>query len=428
MSDIIQIAALATFLVAFFLLAMMVFREWRLANHAALRELVERERLHAEIGEILERTRIRKDKAVGAWNGFRKFRVAKKIPEADDICSFYLEPHDGQPLPPFEPGQFLNFSLDIPDRSKPALPCYSLSDCTRPDYYRVTIKRLGPPPSAPDAPPGISSSYFHDQIEPGAIIDVKAPKGQFYLDTAYHSPVVLIGGGIGITPVLSMLNHIIATGSTRETWFFLGVRHGGEHVMKEHLEVIAAKHANVHLVVMYSDPRDEDEIGIDYTEKGRVSVELFKRLLPSNNYDYYFCGPPPMMNALFEDLRGWEVPEDRVHYEAFGPATVGKKKEADQQAPDSSVVSSANNKNFDITFSRSGKTLKWDPTAHSLLRFALDNDVVIDHSCEAGNCGTCVVALKSGDLEYISDPAEPAEAGTCYTCITIPKGPIDIDA
>ena len=81
MSDIIQIAALATFLVAFFLLAMMVFREWRLANHAALRELVERERLHAEIGEILERTRIRKDKADGAWNGFRKFRVAKKFPK-----------------------------------------------------------------------------------------------------------------------------------------------------------------------------------------------------------------------------------------------------------------------------------------------------------------------------------------------------------
>ncbi len=428
MSDVIQIAALATFVVAIIYVGMMILREWSLFGHASLRESIERERMHSEIGDILERTRRREEKADGAWSGFRKFRVSKKIPEAEDICSFYLEPHDRRPLPPFEPGQFLNFQLDIPDRSKPALPCYSLSDCARPDYYRVTIKRQGPPPSSPEAPPGVSSCHFHDRVEEGNIIDVKAPKGQFFLDTVRHTPVVLIGGGIGITPVLSMLNHIVETGSTRETWFFLGVRHGGEHVMKEHLRDISANHKNVHIIVMYSNPRDKDTLGDDFTEEGRVSVDLFKRVLPSNNYDYYFCGPPPMMNALFEDLRDWEVPEVKIHYEAFGPATVGKKKEADHQAPDSSFVSSDDSKKFDITFSRTGKTLKWDPTAHSLLRFALDNNVVIDHSCEAGNCGSCVIALKSGELEYMSDPAETAEAGTCYTCITIPKGPVDIDA
>ena len=425
MNDIIQLAALATFAAAFAYMAMMAFREWRLTGHIAIRESTERERMRAEIDEILERTRIRQDKAEGAWSGFRKFRVAKKVLEADSVCSFYLEPHDGRPLPPFEPGQFLNFRLNIPDQPKPALPCYSLSDCARPDFYRVTIKRLGPPPSAPDVAPGVSSSHFHDQIEEGSIIDVKAPKGQFYLNTTHHTPVVLVGGGIGITPVLSMLNHIVESGSTRETWVFIGVRHGAEHVMKDHLKEIAAKYPNVKLVVMYSDPRDEDKLGDDYTEKGWVSVDLFKSMLPSNNYDYYFCGPPPMMNALFEGLREWDVPEDNIHYEAFGPATVGKKKEAQQKVGDGPIEGADP---INVTFSRSGKTLKWNPSADSLLQFALDNGVAIDHSCEAGNCGTCVVALKSGELNYFSDPAEAPEPGTCYTCVTTPKGPIDIDA
>ncbi|MEC9206642.1 MAG: FAD-binding oxidoreductase, partial [Pseudomonadota bacterium] len=303
--QLISIAILGSGLIYCFLLLGQNFSSNRLA---VARESVELEHLNALTGELIERQRVKKEIEEGAWNGFRKFRVSKKQIEAKDQCSFYLTPHDGRPVPPFAPGQFLTFRLDIPDQKKPVIRCYSLSDCSRPDHYRVTIKRV-PPPRDTDYPPGLSSNFFHDSIEEGQILDVRAPGGHFFLDTTRSTPVVLIGGGIGLTPVLSMVNHIVETGSKRETWFFYGVQNGEDHAMKEHLQKIDEEHENINICVVYSRPRDgEDVEGRDYKYKGRVGADLFREVLPSNNYDYYFCGPPPMMNSLFEGLREWDVP------------------------------------------------------------------------------------------------------------------------
>ena len=124
-----------------------------------------------------------------------------------------------------------------------------------------------------------------------------------------------------------MVNYIVDTGSKRETWFFYGVKDGTEHAMKDHLQKIDEEHDHIHICPVYSRPRDGEDIeGVDYKYKGRVGADLFNEVLPSNNYDFYFCGPPPMMNSLFEGLREWGVPENNIHYEAFGPATVTKKK------------------------------------------------------------------------------------------------------
>ena len=104
------------------------------------------------------------------WSGLRKFRVNRKVMEGGGICSFYLVPHDGKPLPQFEPGQYLTFNLQVPDQSKPVVRCYSLSDSPyRADqYYRVSIKHQGPPPKEPDAPPVLSSTFFHQNLDVGA--------------------------------------------------------------------------------------------------------------------------------------------------------------------------------------------------------------------------------------------------------------------
>lgn len=394
----------------------------------AQRQDSEREFLRAQTQEIVNRNRIRRAKEEGAWNGYRKFRVSKKINEAKDICSFYLTPHDGRSVPPFEPGQFLTFQLHIPDQPKPTIRCYSLSDAPHPDQYRVTIKRIPPPRDKPGAPAGLSSGYFHNMVEEGSILDVRAPSGHFFLDATRQTPVVLIGGGIGLTPVLSMLNYIVDTGARRETWFFYGVRNGEEHAMKEHLQRISEGHENIKIVAVYSDPRKGLDVeGSDFTYSGHVSVDLFKKLLPSNNYDFYFCGPPPMMNALFEGLRDWGVPEKHIHYEAFGPATVSKKKEADQAAhlaPAATEAAAA----IQVTFSRSGKTVAWKPDVGSLLEFAEANGIAIDSGCRAGNCGTCKTALNSGEVEYLSEPGEMPDAGSCLTCISVPKNSVTLDA
>lgn len=163
------------------------------------------------------------------WPGFRTFRVERKVAEdaAQSVCSFYLVPEDGRPLPPFLPGQFLTFRLDLPRATggvEHAVRCHSLSDSPKAGNYRISIKRV-PPTAGSAVPPGRSSGYFHDQVAAGSLLQVRAPAGRFCLDRS-DAPVVLIAGGIGITPLLSILNWCVAEQPRREVWLFYGVRDG----------------------------------------------------------------------------------------------------------------------------------------------------------------------------------------------------------
>lgn len=361
------------------------------------------------------------DRTALSWSGHRKFEVQRKVKEVEGVHSFYLAPHDGKPLPPFLPGQYLTFQLRIPDEPKPLIRCYSLSDGpNNPDCYRVSIKKVPPPRDKPDAPSGASSTYFNDMLQEGDILDVKAPSGQFFLDINSELPIVLIGGGIGLTPVLSMLTALTESGIRREVWFFLGVRNGKEHLMKEQLEALNKANENLHLHVCYSDPQEGDEKDRDYQHSGHVSVDRFKELLPSNNYKFYICGPPPMMEFLTGGLKEWGVPKEDIHFEAFGPATVKKTKAEAPEAGEGKAV--------EVVFDRSGKTLKWDGGAETLLEFAEDNGIVIESGCRAGNCGTCVVAVKSGEVTYLTDPGATPEEGSCLTCVAVPKTALTLDA
>ncbi len=375
----------------------------------------------AEVATLL-RQRAAAAETVHGWQGYRKFEVREVVPEAEGIRSIYLTPHDGRPLPDFRPGQFLTFQLQIPGEAKPLVRCYSLSDCARQDAYRITVKQVPPPRDRPELPPGRSSTYFNEVVRAGDILDVKAPSGAFFLDSTRDTPVVLIGGGIGITPVLSMLNSIVESGSKRETWFFLGVRNGSEHVLQDHLAAIDREHDNVHLRVCYSSPGPGDVAGRDYQVEGRVGVELFQQQLPSNNYDYYICGPPPMMESLTTGLEEWGVPRERVHFEAFGPASIKKAgPPARAAAPDAGP-------RVQVVFSRSGRSLEWDASSGSLLELAEANDIALDSGCRAGNCGTCLVAIKSGKVSYPTTPSFDPEEGSCLTCVCVPDGPLEVDA
>jgi uncharacterized protein len=353
-----------------------------------------------------------------SWNGFRKFKVVLKIKETKDITSFYLAPHDGNELPGFMPGQYLTFQLNIPGQVKPIIRCYSLSDSPHPDRYRVSIKRLLAPRDT-SFPSGLGSNYFHDSLGENNIVDVKAPSGHFYLDMTKNTPVVLLAGGVGITPMISMLNAITEMGSKREVWFFLGVRDKTEHVMKEHLELVARENEQINLRIFYSKPAETDIFNTDYHVEGRVNVEDFKSLLPSNNFDFYMCAPPPMVKDLRNDLAEWGVPKKNIHFEAFGSATVKVCKK------DSGKESISN---ISIEFKKSGKTLLWDSKAESLLDFAEENQIPIDSGCRAGNCGTCITAITAGEVELIGESGSVTEAGSCLTCISVPKNNLTLDA
>lgn len=425
----IGMAAFALFfaLTGYFVFSLIAqFRAQRLALKTSL---LETHYLRARVKQIMDTRKSEKAKSDFSWNGFRKFRIDRKIKENADICSFYLVPHDGKPLPPFLPGQYLTFEIGIPaaakpgggqaGNSKPVIRCYSLSDSpTQSDYYRVTIKKIPPPPGKPELPPGLVSSYFHEYLNEGDLVDVKAPAGHFHLDLTKQTPIILIAGGVGITPVLSMLNTVIRSTSEWEVWFFFGVRNRTEHIMKEHLERIALENPNVHLNVCYSNPTSDDVPGKDYHHGERVSVDLFKKLLPSNNYRFYICGPPPMMNQITQDLMAWGVPEKDIFFEAFGPASVKK------LAP----VPESGQTVFQVTFAKSGKTLAWQPQAGSLLDFADQNGIKIDSGCRAGNCGTCLTAIKSGEISCLVESGAKPEVGSCLACISVPKDNLTLDA
>jgi len=399
-------------------LVALVVSEMRLLRAQGLSEQVGRDLLLTSLASA-RRDQRKAEQSGAPWNGIRKFSVAKKVPETSDATSFYLQPHDKKPLPGFKPGQYLTFELEVPGQKKKVIRCYSLSDAARPEFYRVTIKRC--PPSRPEHPSGLASNFFHDHIHEGAILDVKAPGGHFFLDTSKQSPVVLISGGVGITPCLSMLNEIMESGVKREVWWFYGVRHGAEHIMKEHVSALAAKHDHLHLHVCYSNPTGQDRLGADYQHHGRVGVDLFRQVLPSSNFDYYMCGPGPMMESVTKGLADWGVPEDRVHYEAFGPASV-KKTATMPSIPLSAVVKTK------ITFGKSGQTVDWDPKYGNLLEFATALGVALPSGCCAGQCGTCLTAIRSGNVTYANEPGSKPEPGTCLACVALPAGDLVLDA
>ncbi|HVC55787.1 MAG TPA: 2Fe-2S iron-sulfur cluster-binding protein [Stellaceae bacterium] len=354
------------------------------------------------------------------WEGYRKFRIDRKVIEADDICSFYFAPHDRMPIPRFRPGQYLTFQLRVPGQPQPVTRCYSLSDSPeRREYYRCTIKRLPPPRDRPDAPPGLASSLFHGLNE-GDLVDVRAPSGNFFLDVNSGQPVVLIAGGIGVTPVLAMLNTICDANIRREVWFFYGLRNRREHAMYDHLKSIAAQHDNVKIVVCYSNPTEHCVEGVDYDVRGWVAVELFKKMLPSNNYQFYICGPPPMMESVTRDLGEWGVPETDVHFEAFGPATVRRQAPPAEAAETASAVK--------ISFSRCRKTIDWRQNDGSILDLADKNGIAMSAGCRAGNCGTCETAVREGTVKYLIKTGFKPTEGSCLPCVAVPDGDLVLDA
>lgn len=360
-----------------------------------------------------------KNKLEGAWQGYRKFRIQKKeFEKQSGICSFYLVPHDGKSIPSFEPGQYLFFKIKIPTQNKPLLRCYSLSSSPFvKDYYRVSIKHVLPPKDNPNVPSGIVSSYFHEQLNEGDIVDVRAPGGIFCLDLLSHKPVVLIGCGVGITPVLSMLNALSDMGSKREVWFFLGVRNNDEHIMEDHLKFIAEHHENFHVVICYSSPKEQDIVENRFHHSSRVNIALLKKVLPSNNYEFYFCGPNQMMDELEAGLLEWKVPKSSVHFERFFT-------ESDSQP----IVKVE--KEIAIQFDKSGKSLVWDGTS-SVLDIAEKNSIAIDYSCKRGMCGLCQTAIKQGGVKYNDPPPEylaDLEDGMCLPCVAIPEEGLVLDA
>jgi ferredoxin-NADP reductase len=365
--------------------------------------------------------------APGAWRGLRTFRVARRVYEdaAQTQCSFYLEPVDGLALPDYKPGQFLTFSLLLAEPGavvRTVTRCYSLSDSPTPSHYRVTIKRVLAPAASAGVPDGAASNYFHDHVHAGSTLQVRAPSGHFHLDTLASTPVVLIAGGIGITPMMGMLRWCAQHQPERVVHLYYGVRNSAEHAYKAVLEDMARALPQLRLHEVYSRPLAEDRPDVDYQHPGRVDLGLLKQTLPHGVHQFYLCGPAAMMETLVPDLLQWGVARSDLHFEAFGPASV-------RLPLESPTVQSADAAEpLSVHFQRSGRTLSWTGQHANLLDFAEAHGIQVESGCRSGSCGSCVSTVVRGTVDYASPPDCDLAPGQCLLCVGKPRTSLALDA
>ena len=253
--------------------------------------------------------------AEGGWSGWRDFSVEESRPESEIIRSLVLVPADGGSVLRHRPGQYLTFALDMPGAGL-VKRNYSISSGPNGRSYRISVKRE----ARPGTPPGLASNWLHDQATPGTRLRVAPPAGDFVLDETSDGPVVLLSGGVGLTPMMSMLESIVQSGSGRPVWYVHGARDRRAHAMGDHARALAAHGRNVTVRTYYEAPEADDIIGRDYDEAGFISVDWLARNTPVNEATYYVCGPRPFLRAYIGGLARVGVRLHRIRYEFFGPA------------------------------------------------------------------------------------------------------------
>lgn len=253
--------------------------------------------LIAEIFIQVEEELYQKAEANGGWRLFKPFKVVKKEQENELITSFYLEPEDGKSLPPYQPGQYITVKVKAPGQEYTALRHYTISQAPKGNIYRISVKR-----EAEHAPKGVVSNYLHDYVEEGSTIEVSAPAGLFTLKQNSH-PVLFVGGGIGVTPLYAMLDSMEAG---RDVAMIHSVKNEKLAAFKEQIQN-KMNELNGTYVLKYSE------------SDGHITKEDLAKFIKENT-EVYICGPEAFMASVISWVKELGVPEERIHYEFFGPS------------------------------------------------------------------------------------------------------------
>jgi ferredoxin-NADP reductase/predicted pyridoxine 5'-phosphate oxidase superfamily flavin-nucleotide-binding protein len=352
----------------------------------------------------------RRQKAAALAQQWRPFRVAKIVDESAVIRSFHLEPTDGAGLIAHAAGQFLPIRVTPGGSATPIQRTYTLSVAPSDGIYRISVKREG-----------VVSSFLHESVRKGDIIEARGPDGGFILDALEHRPAVLLAGGIGVTPLLAMLRHIVYEGlrkrRVRPSWFFYAARSKAERAFDTELaELIAGAQGQVHLVRVLSNA-DAAVQGEDYDALGRIDMALLTSTLPFNDYDFYLCGPPAFTQAIYDGLRGLSIRDARIHAEAFGPGSLNRT--PDQGAAIEALRPAAKHP-VHIAFATSGKEARWTPDSGSLLDLAEARGLSPEFSCREGNCGTCRTRILRGAVTYTKTPSYKTRVDEVLICCAVP--------
>ncbi|MHC8320740.1 pyridoxamine 5'-phosphate oxidase family protein [Pseudomonas sp. GB2N2] len=342
---------------------------------------------------------------------WRRFKVISVVEESQNIRSFYLEPADGAGFPRFEAGQHLPVRFLLAGQTAHSIRTYTLSSAPSDGFFRISVKR-----------DGTVSSHLHDNINAGDLIEARAPQGQFTVRADEARPLVLLAAGVGVTPLLSMFREVVYEGkrtrSTRETWFVQSARTLADLAFRDELLELAQRGGEgVRVLRLLSQPEIHAREGEGFELAGRIDVQLLKRLLPFNDYDFYLCGPSSFTQNIYDSLRALRVHDDRIHAETFGPSTLVRDLETTvpgvEQIPAATVPVA-------VTFATANKGASWEPSVGTLLDLAERAGLSPEYSCRGGSCGTCKTRLISGQVHYLNVPPEPLPEGQVLICCSVP--------
>lgn len=335
------------------------------------------------------------DEAAG-WQGWRPFVVAERREEIGDAVALMLRPADGAALPGFRPGQYVGLRLAGQTRS------YSLTGAalTRPEAYGIAVREVEG---------GVISGAVRRELRPGMQVELQAPKGGFVLPLRNEFPVVLIAGGIGITPFLSYLETLEGRPDEPEIILHYGCRDGEQQPFRERLEVLRQLLLNLTVVTHLSQPRAGDR----FDRRGRFGVEAIDGALLERRPRFYMCASDAMMAEVTAALKARGVPAFEIFSERF-------------RSPPPPVLDGLAPRK--ILFARSGRSVTWTPeVAGGILAAAEREGVPIPSGCRVGQCESCCVPIRTGKVRHLVE-CDDLEDGHCLTCQAVPLTDLVLDA
>lgn len=241
----------------------------------------------------------------GSWLGWRKFKIMQKVAESDEITSFYLQPSDGNILPYYRAGQYISLRVWVEELGLKQPRQYTLSDSPKANYLRISVKRED---AKGELAGGWVSNTLHG-LNVGDEIEVTAPTGNFFLLNT-NKKNVFISGGVGLTPMIAMLNQLVEAGVPQAVSFIHACRNEKVHAMKQHIDNVRALFANVNTFVVYEEGQ-ADATG--YLDLANVPADML-----DPDADYYLCGPTVFMQKQYQDLLARGIAAEQIHSEAFG--------------------------------------------------------------------------------------------------------------
>lgn len=371
------------------------------------------------------------------WSG--EMRVARIIKETPSVKTFRLMMVHSGPLPfTFAPGQFLTFSAEID--GKTVRRSYTIaSPPTRAAYVEITVKH---------EQDGQFSHYLHDKVAVGDTLHVRGPSGAFTFDGGNADSIVLIAGGVGITPMMCVVRHLTDMSWSGDIYLVLGIRSTEEFIFREELEYLQRRWPKLHVVASVS-ARSEGTVWMGL--EGPITRTTIAQAVPGiERRRVHLCGPPGMMHAIRDVLRDLGVPLEQIKTEAFGPAAGADPApapapaaspprnvarlldKADRMAgqPPADGVQTVGPAVAVISFVRSGKSAPLPPSA-TVLEVAESVGVPIDYSCRAGTCGFCKTKLLAGNVAMDVQDAltdEDKANGIILACQARSIGNLTVDA